>query len=270
MLLASTHLCLHSFFFCPSVLHLCISAKDEKGQEEADGGSRRFRARMRQRLGTAVRSGNVGVLRCRCRRLYSVTRFSTTITAVPCSARPSPPSQAVLSQGGFSEDEGVRASTLTEANVASVLHHILKEQHEGLEQPANKRLGTNLAILVLCFLPEVKQMVYSLIVKPHICISLTATSSRQQNASIPLRLPAQLLLSGQWKWLGPPVQQQQLPARPWRLLGGGGGGAGPAVPLLPVSAGSLEPHLPGEPELTPPSTTGLVLFNTDVKHQKQD
>lgn len=110
-------------------------------------------------------------------------------------------------------------------------------------------------------------MVYSLIVKPHICISLAAISSRQQNASISLGLPAQLLLSGQWKWLGPPVQQQQLPARPWRLFRGGG--AGPAVPLRPVSAGSLEPHLPGEPELTPPSTTGLVLFNTDLKHQKQ-
>lgn len=50
----------------------------------------------------------------------------------------SPPSQAALSQGGFNEDEGVRASTLTEANVASVFHHILKEQHEGLDQPANK------------------------------------------------------------------------------------------------------------------------------------
>lgn len=32
---ASTHLCLHSFFFCGA-----LSAKDEKGQEEADGGSR--------------------------------------------------------------------------------------------------------------------------------------------------------------------------------------------------------------------------------------
>lgn len=50
-----------------------------------------------------------------------------------------PPSQAALSQGGFNEDEGVGASTLTEANVASVFHHILKEQHEGLDQPANKR-----------------------------------------------------------------------------------------------------------------------------------
>lgn len=118
--------------------------------------------------------------------------------------------------------------------------------------------GTNLAG---CFLPDVKQMVYSLIVKPHIC------TSRQQNASISLRLPAKLLLSGQWKWLGPPVQQQQLPARPWRLFRGGG--AGPALPVLPASAGSLEPHLPGEPELPPPSTTGLVLFNTGLKHQKQ-
>lgn len=113
-------------------------------------------------------------------------------------------------------------------------------------------------------------MVYSLIVKPHICISSTAISSRQQNASISLRLPAQLLLSGQWQWLGPPVQQQQLPARPRRLFRGGGAGAGPAIPVLPVSAGSLEPHLPGEPELPPPSATGLVLFNTDLKPQKQD
>ncbi|TWW80317.1 Melanophilin Exophilin-3 [Takifugu flavidus] len=38
--------------------------------------------------------------------------------------------QAALSQGGFNEDEGVRASTLTEANLASVFHHILQEQHE--------------------------------------------------------------------------------------------------------------------------------------------
>lgn len=66
-----------------------------------------------------------------------LTRFSTTITVI-LFARPSPPSQAALSQGGFNEDEGVRASTLTEANVASVFHHILKEQHEGLDQPANK------------------------------------------------------------------------------------------------------------------------------------
>lgn len=93
--------------------------------------------------------------------------------------------------------------------------------------------------------------------KPHIDISSSPFSSRQQNYAIPLRLPAQLLLGGQWKWPGPPVQQQQLPARPWRLIRGGR--ADPTVPVLPVSPRPAEPRLPGEPELIQPPTTGLVL-----------
>lgn len=64
----------------------------------------------------------------------------------------------------------------------------------------------------ICVLQEVKQTVYSLIVKTSY---LPFFDSRQQNSSISLRLPAQLLLGRQWKWLGPPVQQQQLPGRPW-------------------------------------------------------
>lgn len=100
--------------------------------------------------------------------------------------------------------------------------------------------------------------------KPH--FSFTLISSRQQNDPISLRLPAQLLLSGQWKWLGPPVQQQQLPAGPRLLIRRG---RHPSVPLLPVSPGAAEPHFPGEPELIQPSTTGpssLFLSTSASKH----
>lgn len=102
-------------------------------------------------------------------------------------------------------------------------------------------------------------MIFILTWKPHIDISSSAFDSRQQNFAISFRLPAQLLLDGQWKWLGPPVQQQQLPARPWRLIGGGW--ADPSVPVLPVPPGTAEPCLPGEPELVQPSTAGLVLHH---------
>lgn len=78
-------------------------------------------------------------------------------------------------------------------------------------------------------------------------------SSRQQNFSVSLRLPAQLLLGGQREWLGPPVLQQQLPAGPRRLLRGGR--SDPAIPLQ--SPGTTEPRLPGEPQLLQPSSTGL-------------
>lgn len=180
--------------------------------------------------------------------------------------RLSPPSQAAASHGSFNVDEGVSESTLTEANVASVLHQILREQRDGLYQQGHKMAVKCLEqISFTCFSQEVKQMVYF--------SYLHFFDSRQQNDSVSLRLPAQLLLSGQWKWLGPPVQQQQLRARPWRLFWGGR--AGPTVPVRPVSPGSTEPHLPGEPELVPPSTTGLVLrhsslFDTNLKHRKQD
>lgn len=213
-----------------------------------------------------VRSGKVGTLRCCdltviccCKCLYLI--YLRVPSHVPlrqsssssCFTRLCPPSQAAASHGSFNVDEGGNELTLTEANVASVLHQILREQRDGLYQQ-----GTKMAVKCLeqttstCFSQDVKQMVYFR--KAHICIS------RQQDDSVSLRLPAQLLLSRQWKWLGPPVQQQQLPARPRRLFWGGR--AGPTLPVLPVSAGSTEPHLPGEPELVPPSTTGLVLHHS--------
>lgn len=116
---------------------------DEKGQEEADGRSDRFRARM-WLCGTRakVKSGEASTFSCSdlaptcCWNKDSPwpsSLFSEWIdsSASLISLRPS---QAAV----YNVDEGVRESPLTEANVASVFHQILKDQHDALDHQGNK------------------------------------------------------------------------------------------------------------------------------------
>lgn len=91
----------------------------------------------------------------------------------------------------------------------------------------------------------------------HYCTILSRWSCLpgQPNYPISLHLPTQLLLMWQRKCWRPP-RKQHLSARPWLLRGRGR--PQPALPVLPISSWSLQPHIPGEPELSEPSTTGLI------------
>lgn len=65
---------------------------------------------------------------------WSLSLFSIELVNSPAPLISLRPSQAAV----YKLNEGVRESTLTEANVASVVHQILKEQRDGLDHQGNK------------------------------------------------------------------------------------------------------------------------------------